>query len=83
MARQILGTPLRNIIILALGLLWGIALFLLGFRGAFTIGGPDFVWGTLAVVFGYLMVLPIAIMAYMRPEVEMDISAWVRPPNAP
>lgn len=55
-------------IILALGLAWGITLFLWGLGASFTIGARDFIWGILGIGLGYIMVLPITVTAYMRPR---------------
>lgn len=68
MGRQILGVRLTDVI-RALGAAWGVILFLLGLANSFSIGGPNFIAGMVELVFGFLMVLPITIMAYWRPRV--------------
>ncbi len=65
--RQIFGIPITNVI-WALGVGWGIITFLWGLSSGFTIGARDFGWSILAVVFGFLMVLPITIVAYWQPK---------------
>ncbi len=65
--RQILGIQVASII-LAVGLVWGLVLFVAGLLSSFTIGGPHFTSGMAALVFGYLTALPIAIVAYQRPK---------------
>ena len=67
MVPQVLGFPLTKII-WALGVLWGIVMFRWGLGGWFTIPARELVWGILGVIFGYLIVLPITIMAYWRPK---------------
>ncbi len=67
MVWQPFGIRFTNVI-WALGVGWGITTFFLGLVGGFRVGPPGFIWGLLAIVFGYLIVLPITIMAYWRPR---------------
>lgn len=69
MSRQILGIPLVKAI-LTVGVGWGVATFLWGLGGSFVLGSRDFYSGLVAIVFGYLVVLPITIAAFWHPKVS-------------
>src|ERR1700733_15597689 len=69
MAREILGIPLTNAI-LTLGIAWGVLTFLMGLVGSFVFTGQDYYTGLIAVLFGYLMVLPETIVAFWWPKIS-------------
>ena len=64
-----MGIPLVKII-LALGIAWGVTTFFWGLAGSFVLGPTDFYSGVIAIVLGYLIVLPITITACWRPRVS-------------
>jgi hypothetical protein len=69
MTRQIVEIPLVNII-LTFGLVWGVATLLWGLGGSFVLGSTNFYAGLVGIIFGYLIVLPLAIVAFWRPKIS-------------
>jgi len=53
--------------VLVIGVIYGSVIFLIGLAGSFTLNGIDFAESLVALLMGFMAVLPIAIAAFWKP----------------
>lgn len=59
--------PIRSLI-QGIGIAWGVLLFGIGVIGSFTFNSVHLISSLLVLVFGFLIILPITIVAFWRPK---------------
>lgn len=56
--------------IFTLGIAWGVVAFLLGLAGSFTLNSIHLIASLIVLIIGFLMVLPITILAIWKPKIS-------------